>query len=284
MNKLFNDGFVEPKITETHYIEGDGRLLGATVLNPSANWEKSLPDFEYQAKMFETYGCTDWGLENQMQTHHKYLYGEEINYDERYIYNLVPINPPGADPQDTYEAARRFGMISGFLPMTETLEEFKKPRPMTEPYLAEGKKWNLKYFFDHDWVLTGEPDPEKLRTKLKDSSLGVSVTAWIEENGVYVDKGQPNTHWCLLYKMDDTYYYIFDSYEPKLKRLPIKDHKICYAKRIVFRKRTPEEVKELIHKQQLNIFSQILELLYQYVLVLKKSMGEIITGVFSKKN
>lgn len=239
-----NYGFVEPKIDDTHYIVGDGRLLGATILNSSGDWEKWLPIFEPQAKDFESYGCTAFGLLSQIETMHKFIYGLEPNYDERYPYNIAKINPPGTNPQLTYESVRKCGVIEGFLPMTKTLEEFCTPRPMVEPYLSEGKKWLSEYFFDHDWILTGGESQEKririLKQELKKSPIGLSVTAWIEDNGVYVDDGQPNTHWCELYKIDDKFLYIFDSYDTSKKKLP-HSHHTSYAKRIVLYKRVQSE-------------------------------------------
>lgn len=283
-NKLINYGFKIPVITETHYVEGDGRLLGASVLNPSGDWEKWLPKYEPQAEKFETFGCTDWGMQNQIETMHKYLYGEEPNYDERYNYNLVPINPPGADPQDTYETTRRFGLIQGLLPMTDTLEEFKTPRPMSDKYKEEGKKWLQTYFFDHDWVLTGKPDPEKLRTNLTKSDLGVSVTAWFLKDGVYVDNGQPNSHWCLLYKMDSDFYYVFDSYDHSKKKLPIKGHNINYAKRIVLYKKDKTEIL----KTDVKMLELLVNFLRNAIAYLKNNrvsqgFGEIITALFDKE-
>lgn len=277
MENLKNYGFKEPKITETHYVEGDGRLLGASILNPSGDFEEWLPIYEPQAEKFETFGCTIWGLQNQTECLHKFLYGDEPNYDERYNYNLAKIVPPGADPQDSYESGRKFGFTQGLLPMTDTLEEFKTPRPMTDRFKEEGKKWKNLYSFDHDWVLTGEPEPEKLRTELKKCPLGVSVTAWIEKDGVYVDNGEPNTHWVVLYKMDSEFYYIFDSYDHSKKKLPIKEHKINYAKRIVLFKRSPEE-------QLKNAQLSFISILLSYVRKLLSSANQIVAGIFQKRN
>src|SRR3990167_11304291 len=135
-NELKNYGFIEPKIDKNHYIVGDGRLLGASVLNPSGDWEKWLPVYEPQAEKYETWGCTVWGMQNQLETLHKYLYGDEPNYDEQFNYNLANILPPGQDPQITYETGRRNGFIQGFFSIPQTIEEFRKPRPMIEPYLS----------------------------------------------------------------------------------------------------------------------------------------------------
>jgi len=162
----------------------------------------------------------------------------EPNYSERFLYNLVGIEPPGVDPQVVYEAIRRKGLIpQEMLPMTNTLQEFKTPRPMSQDFLDKAKKFKEEFYFDHDWVLTGTPNPEKLRYALKQSPIAVSVTAWFEENGVFVDRGIPNNHWCVLYKMDDEFYYVFDSYDHSEKKLPLS-HNISYAKRIVLYKKT----------------------------------------------
>lgn len=275
MDKV-NYGWIDPVIDENHYVEGDGRLLGASVLNPSGDWEKFIPLFEPQNVRYETFACTIFGLESQVQTVHKYLYGDEPNYDERYNFNLANINPPGSDPQISYETARKNGFISGFLPMTETIEEYRTPRPMTEPYLSEGKKWLSTFFFDHDWVLTGTPNPEKLRTELKKSPLCVSVSAWTLKDGVYIDNDEPNNHWCELYKMDSDYMYIFDSYDSSHKRLPLS-HKTKWAKRIVLYKKTPQEMLNDAQKS-------LIIILLQYVTkLIKKTVrvgGEVITELF----
>lgn len=274
-------GFVKPIITETHYIEGDGRLLGATMINPSGDWEKFLPQYEAQADKYETYGCTIFGSTNQLETHIKYIYGTEPNYSERYLYNLVNLNPPGADPQDVYEAIRTKGVIpQERLPVPDTLEEFKTPRPMTDFFKIDGKNWLTEFYFDHDWVLSGTFNIEKLKTNLKKCSLGVSVTAWFEKDGVYVDDGQENNHWCLLYKIDDKGMYVFDSYDHSKKTLSL-NHNICYAKRIVLYKFSPEEQ---LKNTQLNLII----ILYQYVVKLLQQIyrvgSAIVAGIFSKRN
>ena len=276
-----NYGFVKPVITETHYVEGDGRLLGATIINPSGDWEKSLPKYEAQADKYETYGCTTFGSTNQLETHIKYIYGTEPNYSERYLYNLVNLNPPGADPQNVYEAIRKVGVIpQERLPMPDTLEEFKTPRPMTEELKNEGKGWIVNFFFDHDWVLSGTFNLEKLKTNLKKCPIGVSVTAWTEKDGLYVDDGEENNHWCVLYKIDDKGMYVFDSYDHSKKTLSLT-HNVQYAKRIVLYKRNPQEQLD-------NIKKNFIIILWTYVSTLVKKLhrvgGEIISGVFSLRN
>lgn len=283
---IFNDGFVEPKIDETHYVEGDGRLLGAVDLKADGDWRKfDVTDEIQSVNNQDTFGCTAFGAIQQIAKMINFIYGEKPNFSERFLYNLVEINPPGADPQKVYEAVRKVGLVKQEdLPVPKTLEEFRRPRPMTDTLKDKAKKvFKDIFYFDHDWVLTGKPDPEKLRANLRKSPLAVSVTAWLEENGVYVDGGQPNTHWTGLDYMDNDYYYIDDSYPPYKKKLPIKRHNINYAKRIVLYKKD----KNIINNSLLEVLRGMLKLLTTYVAYIKKTAGaagEIFLGVFNKRN
>ena len=73
-NRIISFGFQPPIIDENHYVAGDGRLLGATDINPSGDWEKFLPIYEPQAKNFETYSCTTFGATSQIEIMMKFLY------------------------------------------------------------------------------------------------------------------------------------------------------------------------------------------------------------------
>ena len=80
--------------------------------------------------------------------------------------------------------------------------------------------------------------------------------------------------------MNDKYYYVFDSYDHSKKTLPIGQHKICYAKRIVLYKKDPT----IIHRNFLEILKAMVKLLQGYVSILSKNMGEVIGNIFSKRN
>lgn len=276
-----NYGLIEPKIDENHYIEGDGRLFGVAVLKHDGDWTDYLPVKEQQDINFESYGCTCFGTTTQYEILHKFMFGIEPNYSDRFLYNLIQVMPPGADPQDAYEAVRRTGLIKEVdLPMTQTIEQYRIPRPVTDILKDKAKKdFKDIYFTDHDWVLTGTFDLNKLKTNLKYSPLAASVTAWNEENGLYVDNGEPNTHWTTIYKIDDTGIYVFDSYPPFFKKLSL-NHNIRYAKRIVLYKKDPNA----IHNSFLDILKGVVQLLTSYVALLSRSVGEMVGGVFSKRN
>lgn len=100
--------------------------------------------------------------------------------------------------------------------------------------------------------LTKEEKTKLIKEHLKYSPLGVSVTAWSEKDGVYVDNGQRNTHWTMLYGWTDKGWKIYDSYAPHRKILSF-DHNIEVSKRYSLVLST--------RKEQLNIFSKILQIM-----------------------
>ena len=231
-----NYGFIEDdiKIEDTDYILGGLGDLPTEIIMPDGQWDKFLPVYEPQAEKYETFGCTVWGSQNQIETYIKAVFGYEPNYEERYNYNLIGINPPGARPNDAYQSIRNFGLLDApKLPVPLTLEEFVTPRPVTEELKTEGKKWLEKYELKHEWV-TGDMKPAIMNT-LKFSPIAVSVTAWINEQDFYIDNEQPNTHWTLCYGYQDTpigiALKIFDSYDHSTKLLH-PNHRIAFAKRI----------------------------------------------------
>jgi hypothetical protein len=190
--------------------------------------------FESQEKGYETFGCTVWGGLNQIETMHKYLYGEELNFSDRFNYVQVGIRPPGANPQNSYESFRNDGLVlEKNVLYPESYETFIKDNFSTTVY-AEAQDWMKWHSFNHDWIVS--PTKEVLKKNLVKCPLGIAVTAWIEEDGLYVDKGQPNTHWTVLYGFDGDIPLVFDSYDNSHKRLH-PDHRISYAKRITYKKR-----------------------------------------------
>jgi hypothetical protein len=235
VNEYKNYGFRLNDVADPKAWEFGGvTSLPKIILNPDGNWKDYLPSEELQhTDSFDTFGCTVYGTENVFQTLEKFITGETREYDERFIYNLARIIPPGADPHDVAEAFRRHGIISDRLPMTETLAEFMTPRPMTEALIAEGLKYPRE--LRHEWVwkspVTRETRVKLMRECLRYSPLGISVTAWIEDQGLYVDAGLPNTHWTMCFHIDDEDRpWIYDSYHKAIKTLH-PDHNIQVCKR-----------------------------------------------------
>jgi len=241
-----NYGFDESKVVieEEDYFLG---ALGQEVMNEKADWQNWLPKYEPQASKYETFGCTSWGTLNQVETYMKKVFGGDYNYSDRFIYILANISPPGAPPSRAYEAIRKKGVIDdALLPYADTYEEFLQPNPMMTEFLKRGEDFLSKYKFNHEWI--ANPTPDKIQEALKYSPVALSVTAWQQENGLYVDKGQRNTHWCECFKVDGSKPIIFDSYDTSIKVLH-PDHHTKFAKRIRIVKRDkPLPIKPLKRK------------------------------------
>ena len=223
-------------------IEPDHWQLGTIapqIVKPDGDWSKHLPVYEAQYNNnFDSYGCTCFGTLNQCEIFLNFLEGKEYNFAERYHYNLVGIEPPGANPHDVYQSIRHNGMLAQEeLPFSSTLKEFKAPRPMTEELLSKGKLWLNDYTLEHEWLTA--PTHEDIAASLKYSPVAISVTAWFEQNGLYVDNGQPNTHWCVCFKEEKGVLWIFDSYDNSVKKLH-PSHKISLAKKISVKKNFTE--------------------------------------------
>lgn len=280
-NEIKNYGFVPSEITPDQYILGGG-MLPKIILQSDSNWKDHLPKWESQIEgNFETYGCTVFGTLNAVETILNKLNSQDYNYSERYTYILSGITPPGADPHFVSEIIRKYGVIAQEeLPMTQSLAEFNTPKPMTTDKLASGQTWLDQYSFGHEWVFTNTPSKEDrtklVREALQYSPLCVSVTAWYEDdNGLFVDLGQPNSHWCECYGVDDDGgLLIYDSYAlvnsgvvtNALKKLH-PDHKVTMAKRYNL---TPKKKEE-----SLNWIGKILAWLFGDVQNIQKKIDEL---------
>lgn len=240
LNTVKNYGLVIKQPEDTAYILGGFNSLPKVVLQNDGNWSEYLPTYEPQFNsFFDTYGCTVYGTQNIVETLLKKIDGKEHNFSERYTYNIAEIQPPGTDPHLVAEVVRASGLIDNdILPMTEREFDYITPRPMKQYYLNIGAKF--PYIVKHEYVWNGDlPQEERakrIRECLRYSPLGVSVTAWIKEGDVYVDKGQPNTHWCMLYGESEKGWLIFDSYDQSHKVISF-DHNIQICKRYMLFKK-----------------------------------------------
>src|SRR3990167_9702 len=231
-NEIRNYGFNESLIE----IKPEDYILGSTKLpnivhRLEGQW--NTPIYEPQADKYETWGCTVWGMENQAEIYSMEVFGFEPNYDERFIYLLSDIQEGGANPQNAYEAARANGLIDNEL-LPDTFAEFKDKSYLTDERKDKGQEWRQKkYEFLHDYLIS--PTKETIKENLKFSPIAISVTAWMQDDkGLYIDNGQLNTHWCVVYGYFEDergiILKVFDSYDHSHKLLH-PDHQLSVAKR-----------------------------------------------------
>ena len=266
---MINYGLKLTPIQPDNYIFGSSPLSIPDIL-PSGDWRPYLPKYEPQFDGFETYGCTVWGGQNQTEILLKFLTGVEHNFDEQFNYNIVEVESPGADPQLYYESQRKQFLTEGVFPKALTLEEFKKPRPMTDRFLNEAKKF--QYLINHEWLFTNNPTKEvrlnMLRLGLKKCPVAISVSAWASDsNDLYYNfPGVPNNHWVVCIAIEDDCPIIFDSYDQSIKKLH-PDHQIQVAKLVYITKKV--EVQE-----KLDSIWKILKWIAEQIGILQKQSSK----------
>ncbi len=222
-NKTANYGLIIEPTEIDHYVFG-GSSISQDILQADGQWDAFLPVYEPQfGDGWDTDGCTVWGTLNALEIISKKIYGTDTDYSERFTYNMVPVRPPGSDPHKVAECIRKNGVVdNALLPMTTTYEDFI--RPVSSNLIEQAKRWLKEYEICHEWLFSLDikvTDTKKtMMEALRLSPLGVSVTAWKEVNGLYVDDGRPNNHWCVCFGyVENEYWKIFDSYDQTIKKL-----------------------------------------------------------------
>lgn len=256
-------GFIRPEKDEKAWTLG-ATELPKEVLVKSDDWTPYLPEKEDQtAGGYETWACTVEGTENIQEILEKFHFGINTEYDVRYHYNLVGINEPGTDPHKVAESFRLNGAISGVYPIPKTYKEFASPRPIPGNIHRQGiaHPYELRHQYLWERPISEEARTRLIREYLKYSPLGVSVTAWRKKNGVYVDNGQPNTHWVVIYGEEDGKgWKVFDTYKPYTKILSY-DHNIEVCKRYQLTVSTRQE--------RLSFFNQLVALATRLIELVK---------------
>ncbi|HLB41241.1 MAG TPA: hypothetical protein VJN02_00050, partial [Gammaproteobacteria bacterium] len=214
------------------------------VINVGGDWSLYLPkQFESQLqKTFDDFGCTVAGTINALETLERFLYNIVIDYSKRFTYNAAELAPPGADPHKIITVCRGSGLLEETYLQEEadSLAEYMTPRPVPIDMRVKAQKYLSKKMPGHKWLWTTQPG-QTTRIALITEALtkGVvccSVVAWYKnDKGLfYSPQGLPNGHWTMIYKIDETGIYVFDSYNDaqtntNLKKLTL-DHDIRFAK------------------------------------------------------
>lgn len=221
------DSFIYPEYNAEDYVLGAARSAPFEVINESGDWRPYLPEPETQKKRIESSGCTNYGSLNLLEILENYLYQEKNNYSERFQAVMSNQNRNGNDPHKVLESIRNDGVIDdALLPFTNemTWEEYMSPQPMVLSLKIKGQQWLNKYILKHEYIyrdtISIDEKKELLKQALKRSPVGVSVYAWLEQDGVYIKpEGARDTHWCVLVAIEDGTPIIYDSYAPFLKKL-----------------------------------------------------------------
>jgi len=200
------------EIGKDYQFGGYGSLDGE-ILQSDGQWHAYLPLEERQANFgVDTQACVSFGTLSACEMLLRRIYGEIDNFSDRYLAKVGETTPQGASPQKIAEALRKLGVVrEGLWPFTSNLTNwdlFYSDIPQTIRTLAE--EFLARFDFKHEYVSTA---PATLKQALKYGPLGISVSAWTQnDNGLYYSPFA-NNHWTVLigYK-EGEYWEVFDSY------------------------------------------------------------------------
>lgn len=219
--ELIDFGFKVPELKLEDHIFGG---MGGAIINPSGDWSPYRPIYEAQADNFETQGCTVWGTENAIEYLYRFHFGVEKNYEELPPYIGAGIHPDfGGDPNKVAQWIRDNGLVEApncpFPTLKETLLALLN-KALPSNIVELGKSWNCK--LRHQWVLQGPESIDRrmdaIKRALPYGIVGASFTAWFQnEEGIYVDNGQRNTHWAVIEKATPNGWQVFDTYDHSVK-------------------------------------------------------------------
>ena len=248
-------GFIPPVIVPEDYWLGSGKL-GSVVLNEKGDWREVLPELEIQRINFEPSACVSFGTLSALEILHRFFYGIEPNYSDRFLAKASDTNPnEGNTPKKVSETLRHFGSVpEEEWPMTQTLEEYYKEIP--QKLLDMGIGWLKKFEWGYEWT-----SKENLKSALQRSPVGVAVSAWRQnDKGEYIYFGSWN-HWCVLVAYDEQDRpIIWDSYDAGLKTL-VKDYDFGFPQLYLLKKKeeTAKSIWQRIIEAIRNYFNEFIK-------------------------
>ena len=251
-----NYGFQPPVIEESDFWLGSGKL-GSQIINEKGDWTAYLPAMEWQNKGNETNCCVSFGTLSALEILHKFLYGVEPNYSDRFLCKISDTGPNGNDPKKVSNALRHCGSVpEEEYPFVIPLDEFFKEIP---PEIVDmGKSWLKNFEVGYEYVAK-----DKLKEALKRSPVGCAVQAWNQnELGEYIRLGASN-HWVVLVAFDEfDRPIIWDSYDKGIKILE-KGYELDFPQIYTLKKKQDIEVQKFYEKEK-NWFIGILKRLFKW--------------------
>src|SRR3990167_5171998 len=258
--------FQYPEIKETDYVFGSGQIVGS-VLRPDGDWRPYLPPQELQHRNgVESSACFIEASQHTLATILEETFDvKDQNFSARFNLIFAEAFPNGGDPLKGGQTFRDRGLIpDSMLPFSDLITSWLEFRSFIggdkDECIRQGKVWRANWAPKYDGVVKREMDLEtkyaRMRDALKYSPLPMSVYGKIE-NGTYVPKpkGVSDTHLVELVYIDDKdCCYVWDTYEPLLKKLPAK-YNPDFAMRWSIERNT--------EKQQISIITQLINLLKQ---------------------
>lgn len=284
------NSFLYPEIDDTtRHFAGY-----APIINPSGDWTGSLTPFEEQrVNNTEPSDCFIQAQQSCIAILKEYIYGIK---DEDYLADFNALlsggTPVGGDPIKGALSIKKDGLIPQSMrdrTGIKTWEEYHSWKGMDkDKCIAKGQEESRQW--DKTFRVVVEKDMplktkyELLKDELKRCPPPISCYAWVERNGKYYKpEGVRDTHLVdaiVLKITDNNEIVVKDTYPPFIKTLEA-NFDFEFAMGWTIRKKSTEE---MLNDTQKSLIIKLYELL---ALLIKKASGlagELVAGIFSKKN
>jgi hypothetical protein len=227
------------KLLPMDWVAGGLTAIKDVVLLESGDWTPYLPVFEAQKRNGkETMGCSGFAELNLIETLFKF-HGQEKNFSDRYV-----VVGSGTDPLvgNSMKAPADFINNNGLIYEEEykwidgAVEYF---RPIEASMFESGKKWLENYAWNYQRLnFTAGNYIEGVKKFLKRGPIKV-CGRYAAGSGI-LKPGNDFNHFMILYKIDETAQYIFDSYDGGLKRYSLDYMFILQQGYLTIKKETME--------------------------------------------
>lgn len=258
-----------------NYVLGSVFSLPKVILQSDGQWDAYLPEREIQNTLFETSNCTAYGTNAVIETLLNRLNAGIGDRSDRFLGIKAGTKPPGNDPRKVAQAAHENGLVS------ESTLPYKDLANVKEYYSYKGsEEWKCdveaqdflkKYEVGYEDVWKGSISLEEKKRRVKEalqySPLGIAVSAWHLQDGVYVDKGRENNHWVMAYGYTEQGIKVFDSYDTE-KKLISWDHRNSVCIRYHLEKQATQE--------EIGIFLKMLQAISQWLTSWQKEQNATI--------
>lgn len=219
INTPIKDGYIPDELSDKDFVHG---IMGQEreVVRADGQYLDFLPEEERQSgRKTDSFNCTNYGLNNYVETYLLAKYGIRVNKSDRYAGKTSNTTKNGNSMKNVIDNMRK---VSGAVPEdlwpsnidSATWEEYYSSIPKT--VMDVGRAWIPE--FDIVYYNVGN-NRTLMMDAMKYGPLYVSGYAWYYENGLYRSYGQHNHCFIIVGYEYGKCWYAFDSYSPFVKKL-----------------------------------------------------------------
>jgi len=213
-----NTGVIAPNIQNTDWVLGSD--TGISYKENCQDWTPYLPVYEsQQTPILATQACVTFSCLNVIETQIKQQTGIEINLSDRFLAKMSGTTSNGNQLQNVLYSLTHDGWLLEedwtWDRNTFTWNDFYAEIPQTLKDKAKENLKNANWQVNYEWANSGDchPDLEALKVQLKQAPMQRATS--------YASGLCSPEHATMLYKIDDQFIYIYDSYNGGIVKNPL---------------------------------------------------------------